>query len=52
MNETSSRAHTIVGITITQKTSDSNGLETSKSSTVHLVDLAGRSVEGNKVKYE
>ncbi|RWS14548.1 kinesin-like protein KIF28P [Dinothrombium tinctorium] len=41
MNETSSRAHTIVGITIAQKTRNANGVETSKMSNVHLVDLAG-----------
>ncbi|RWS30831.1 kinesin-like protein KIF28P [Leptotrombidium deliense] len=41
MNETSSRAHTIVGISISQKTRNANGLETSKTSNVHLVDLAG-----------
>ncbi|CAL1277290.1 unnamed protein product [Larinioides sclopetarius] len=35
------RAHTIVGIHLTQKSRKSNGQETAKSSIVHLVDLAG-----------
>ncbi|GFS78922.1 kinesin-like protein KIF28P [Nephila pilipes] len=41
MNATSSRAHTIVGIHLTQKARKGNGQETAKSSIVHLVDLAG-----------
>ncbi|XP_067130664.1 kinesin-like protein KIF28 isoform X2 [Centruroides vittatus] len=40
MNATSSRAHTIVGITLIQKTKR-NEFETSKTSVVNLVDLAG-----------
>ncbi|GIY70401.1 kinesin-like protein KIF28P [Caerostris extrusa] len=36
------RAHTIVGIHLTQKARKGNGQETAKSSIVHLVDLAGR----------
>jgi hypothetical protein len=43
MNETSSRAHTIVVITLTQRTRDpGTGIESSKSSSINLVDLAGR----------
>ena len=38
----SSRAHTIVGITFTQKAKNDAGQETAKSSVVNLVDLAGR----------
>eukprot|EP00111_Clytia_hemisphaerica_P004193 TCONS_00011996-protein len=41
MNATSSRAHTIVGITLLQKTKNAAGEETTKSSIVNLVDLAG-----------
>ncbi|CAM1328548.1 Uncharacterised protein g9786 [Pycnogonum litorale] len=41
MNATSSRAHTIVGITLIQKKKNSQGNETTKSATVNLVDLAG-----------
>ena len=44
MNATSSRAHTIVGITLVQKFKNSNGQDTTKSSIVNLVDLAGRFV--------
>lgn len=44
MNATSSRAHTIVGITLIQKFKNAAGEETTKSSIVNLVDLAGRSV--------
>lgn len=42
MNETSSRAHTIVIISITQRSKSEDGIESSKTSTVNLVDLAGR----------
>lgn len=41
MNATSSRAHTIVGISFIQKSKNSAGEETAKSSVVNLVDLAG-----------
>ncbi|CAG0885568.1 unnamed protein product [Darwinula stevensoni] len=41
MNATSSRAHTIVGITFTQKFKNAKNEETAKSSIVNLVDLAG-----------
>ncbi|GIY76501.1 kinesin-like protein KIF28P [Caerostris darwini] len=41
MNATSSRAHTIVGITLIQKSRNVKGQETSKTSVVNLVDLAG-----------
>ncbi|XP_067143109.1 kinesin-like protein KIF28 [Centruroides vittatus] len=41
MNVTSSRAHTIVGITLIQKSRKAGGQETSKISCVNLVDLAG-----------
>ncbi|XP_070536744.1 kinesin-like protein KIF28 isoform X2 [Ptychodera flava] len=41
MNATSSRAHTIVGITFTQKFKNDAGAETAKSAIVNLVDLAG-----------
>ena len=44
MNETSSRAHTIVQIQIVQKTRSLSGQETAKKSIIHLVDLAGRLV--------
>ena len=37
-----SRAHTIVGITLTQKAKNAAGQETAKKSVVNLVDLAGR----------
>ena len=42
MNATSSRAHTIVGITFIQKTRNNAGKEMAKSATLNLVDLAGR----------
>lgn len=42
MNESSSRAHTIVQLQIAQRVRDVNGHETSRSSIIHLVDLAGR----------
>ena len=42
MNATSSRAHTIVGITFVQKAKNSAGEETAKTAVVNLVDLAGR----------
>lgn len=41
MNATSSRAHTIVGVTFIQKIKNAAGEETAKSSVVNLVDLAG-----------
>ncbi|XP_041372207.1 kinesin-like protein KIF28P [Gigantopelta aegis] len=41
MNATSSRAHTIVGITLVQKFVNAAGEETTKSSVINLVDLAG-----------
>ncbi|CAG0889477.1 unnamed protein product [Cyprideis torosa] len=41
MNATSSRAHTIVGITFLQKFKNAAGEDTTKSSVVNLVDLAG-----------
>ena len=40
-----SRAHTIVGITFTQKSKNDAGQETAKKSVVNLVDLAGRFVK-------
>ena len=44
-----SRAHTIVGITLVQKSKNAAGEETTKSSIVNLVDLAGRFV--NTLKF-
>lgn len=44
MNATSSRAHTIVGITFVQKSKNAAGEETAKTAIVNLVDLAGRLV--------
>ena len=44
MNATSSRAHTIVGISLVQKFKNAAGEETTKSANVNLVDLAGRFV--------
>ncbi|XP_013392684.1 kinesin-like protein KIF28P [Lingula anatina] len=41
MNATSSRAHTIVGITLIQKFKNAAGEETAKTGIVNLVDLAG-----------
>ncbi|EDO44751.1 predicted protein, partial [Nematostella vectensis] len=41
MNATSSRAHTIVGVTFTQKSKNAAGEETAKTSVINLVDLAG-----------
>lgn len=41
MNETSSRAHTIVVISMTQKSRGSDGAESAKTSIINLVDLAG-----------
>ncbi|KAI1292656.1 Kinesin-like protein KIF28P [Halotydeus destructor] len=53
MNETSSRAHTLVSISITQKSRNSQNLESAKSSNVHLVDLAGSErLSGTKAKGE
>ncbi|XP_045125799.1 kinesin-like protein KIF28P [Portunus trituberculatus] len=40
MNATSSRAHTIVGITVIQKFKNNAGQETAKQAVVNLVDLA------------
>lgn len=42
MNETSSRAHTIVVLNITQKSKNAVGQEIAKTSSINLVDLAGR----------
>ena len=42
MNATSSRAHTIVGITFVQKSKNNAGKEMAKTAVVNLVDLAGR----------
>ncbi|CAD5119498.1 DgyrCDS8102 [Dimorphilus gyrociliatus] len=41
MNATSSRAHTIVGITFVQKFKNAAGEETAKTAVCNLVDLAG-----------
>ena len=41
MNETSSRAHTIFVISLTQRSRNKEGIESSKTSTINLVDLAG-----------
>ncbi|KAL5006291.1 hypothetical protein ScPMuIL_015097 [Solemya velum] len=41
MNATSSRAHTIVAITFTQKTPNESGQNMTRTSVVNLVDLAG-----------
>lgn len=41
MNATSSRAHTIVAITFTQKQPNETGQSMTRTSTVNLVDLAG-----------
>ncbi|KAK7487439.1 hypothetical protein BaRGS_00021280, partial [Batillaria attramentaria] len=41
MNATSSRAHTIVGITFLQKFKNAAGEDTTKSAVINLVDLAG-----------
>lgn len=40
-NESSSRAHTIIGIKLIQKSTSSSGVETAKTSEINLVDLAG-----------
>jgi len=42
MNATSSRAHTVVTITFDQISKNEAGQETKKSSSINLVDLAGR----------
>ena len=42
MNATSSRAHTVVTITFDQITKNSAGQETKKSSSINLIDLAGK----------
>lgn len=42
MNATSSRAHTVVGISFVQKFQNAAGEGTTKSAIVNLVDLAGR----------
>lgn len=44
MNATSSRAHTVVTVTFDQISKNSSGQETKKSSTINLVDLAGKIV--------
>jgi len=41
MNATSSRAHTVVGITFVQKSKNDAGEEKAKTSIINLVDLAG-----------
>lgn len=41
MNATSSRAHTIVTITFSQKNVDASGTSMTKTATINLVDLAG-----------
>ncbi|XP_064610663.1 kinesin-like protein KIF28 isoform X2 [Liolophura sinensis] len=41
MNATSSRAHTIVGITFVQKSKNAAGEEMAKTAVINLVDLAG-----------
>ena len=50
MNATSSRAHTIVGITFVQKTKNNAGKEMAKSALINLVDLAGRYGNKNSAK--
>ena len=42
LNCSCSRAHTIVGVTFTQKRKNEAGEETAKTSLINLVDLAGR----------
>lgn len=42
MNATSSRAHTVVTVTFDQISKNDSGQETKKSSTINLVDLAGK----------
>ena len=42
MNATSSRAHTVVTVTFDQISKNESGQETKKSSTINLVDLAGK----------
>ena len=42
MNATSSRAHTVVTITFDQIAKNEAGQETKKSSSINLVDLAGK----------
>ena len=44
MNATSSRAHTVVTVTFDQISKNDNGQETKKSSTINLVDLAGKTL--------
>ncbi|KAH7638537.1 kinesin-like protein kif28p [Dermatophagoides farinae] len=41
MNETSSRSHMIITITLSQRSINSNGNEETKTSVINLVDLAG-----------
>jgi kinesin family protein 1 len=41
MNATSSRAHTIVGLTFVQKNKNNAGKEMAKTAVINLVDLAG-----------
>jgi hypothetical protein len=42
MNATSSRAHTVVTVTFDQISKNDSGQETKKSSTINLIDLAGK----------
>lgn len=42
MNETSSRSHMIITITLSQRSMNLNGNEETKTSVINLVDLAGR----------
>lgn len=42
MNETSSRAHTVVVISMRQRSTGADGAESSINSIINLVDLAGR----------
>lgn len=42
MNATSSRAHTIVAVTFVQKSKNESGQNMTKTSSINLVDLAGR----------
>ena len=49
MNATSSRAHTVVTITFDQIAKNEAGQETKKSSSINLVDLAGKNAEETKM---
>lgn len=42
MNETSSRSHMIIVVNVTQRSINISGHEETKTSTINLVDLAGR----------